>query len=349
MFQDLVEDENIDEETNSKNFFCEFCSLEFQRFKTYVVHANKIHSDQVSSNWRICSKCDHLHFPGNEHRHFNEESSDGLLRCTFCEDLTCSSQSDFIEHCNCDHLDQISEFWLCCEICFKYFPSKSDLKCHEKKEQHMKRKIGKTDFGEKRKKRKNISSEVENSEILKDMKVGVRSISRRNFEDFQIDDHQTFPIEFDDDSTKIEHSLKRESFQEDLPLSLFKKKKVNLNLQKFEIKVEEEYFNYDEDLEDENFEDDQIDVDDEDQMKDVEDGEQTKEEKEKTENQDFRQLEVTDIPEFWKPPPKVRRKTSKVAESIDNDVLSTDKFDVNKVPLEPDDFETIKINQSPVK
>ena len=64
---------------------------------------------------------------------------------------------------------------------------------------------------------------------------------------------------------------------------------------------------------------------------------------------DFKELEMTEIPEVWKPPPKVRRKTSKFQEMIDTDVLSTEKFDVDKVPLEPDDFETIKINQSPVK
>ena len=64
---------------------------------------------------------------------------------------------------------------------------------------------------------------------------------------------------------------------------------------------------------------------------------------------------VTEIPDVWKPPPKARRRVPRVAPepvaAPDLD-FSTDflqKFDVDKVPLEADDFETVKINQSPVK
>jgi hypothetical protein len=240
-------------------------------------------------------------------------------------------KSDFIEHCDTDHLDRASE-------------GEWHLNSHDQqKRSSKKRKIRKTDFGGRRKKVK-----VGNCENLKDGQSAFDL--KQDFDDFQIED-QTFrmDMENDDDSTKIENSnlldfyLKQEEFEEeeDLPLSVFKKKKTkNVNLRKFEIKDEEEYLNSEDHLDDGCYEDDQTGVDVEDQRN---------EENEKIENIEFKELEVTEIPEVWKPPPKVRRKTSKVQEVIDTDVLSTEKFDVNKVPLEPDDFETIKINQSPVK
>jgi len=64
---------------------------------------------------------------------------------------------------------------------------------------------------------------------------------------------------------------------------------------------------------------------------------------------------VTEIPDVWRPPPKARRRVPRVAPNPvgvpDSDISSNilQKFDVDKVPLEPDDFETVKINQSPVK
>ncbi len=65
---------------------------------------------------------------------------------------------------------------------------------------------------------------------------------------------------------------------------------------------------------------------------------------------------VTEIPNVWKPPPKARRRRASrvapepvAAPDLDYSTNILQKFDVDKVPLEPDDFETIKINQMPVK
>jgi uncharacterized C2H2 Zn-finger protein len=117
------------DETCAKKLVCEFCQTRFHYWKTYALHANKSHADNVAAEWRFCDKCG-LYFPPSEHRHFKDPEKVKEISCKFCSE-TFKLSKDHIHHCNSEHKDDISVKWFFCEHCLDYYPTVKGLNRHQ--------------------------------------------------------------------------------------------------------------------------------------------------------------------------------------------------------------------------
>lgn len=129
-----------------KNYVtCNFCSLVLSRKQDFYDHANREHLETVARIWLGCRDCIRF-YPTQKSLNNHEEKShrqnvgggnveDPGLKgetCNFCP-MVFSRREQYYRHVNDDHVDMISESWIPCVDCQKYFPSKRIHDRHREK------------------------------------------------------------------------------------------------------------------------------------------------------------------------------------------------------------------------
>lgn len=113
---------------------CGFCSLILQREQDYYDHANREHIDELVNCWEECTMCTR-YYPTKKslYKHKRKSHTDKLdtsqdlsfpvETCEFCS-MTFTRKVLYYKHVNDLHKDLVSESWVSCEDCLKYFPTK---------------------------------------------------------------------------------------------------------------------------------------------------------------------------------------------------------------------------------
>lgn len=148
---------------------CEYCSESFTRKILYYDHVNFVHKTEAAKSWVSCDLCSkyfptrwicELHRDGFRQRgescnpqaeakngqsggslsndgtvvELGENESDAeYFDCDFC-DMSFSVQSEYHNHSNDSHPDEIQNIWTGCSSCKKYFPSVDLCKEHQVEE-----------------------------------------------------------------------------------------------------------------------------------------------------------------------------------------------------------------------
>ena len=124
---------------------CNFCSLVLSRKQDFYDHANREHLETVAQIWQGCRDCIRF-YPNRKSLNNHEEKShrrkpgggnteDPVLKgetCHYCP-MVFSRREQYYRHVNDDHVDMISESWISCVDCHKYFPSKRIHDRHREK------------------------------------------------------------------------------------------------------------------------------------------------------------------------------------------------------------------------
>jgi len=130
---DYKEDVDILENSNG-SLTCSFCKLVLTRKQDLYEHANKEHLPEISLNWKKCKDCDR-HYPSRKALNNHEDShrrrappgDDDLIgrgqACEYCS-LYFSRRDQYYKHVNEEHKSEISNSWISCFDCHRYFPTK---------------------------------------------------------------------------------------------------------------------------------------------------------------------------------------------------------------------------------
>ena len=123
---------------------CNFCSLVLSRKQDFYDHANREHLEEVAQIWQGCKDCVRF-YPTRKSLNNHEEKShrrkpnNGLdelalkgEQCNFCPMLF-TRREHYYRHVNEDPVDIISQTWISCVDCYKFFPNKRVLDRHREK------------------------------------------------------------------------------------------------------------------------------------------------------------------------------------------------------------------------